>query len=200
MYKISNFYNSSKRLGFVGKLIAILIYIITIPIIIINLTLIIKTLKNPNEIPSFLGFKSFVIITESMQDTIMPGDAIIVKNVKKEELGKGDIITFFEGGITNTHRIVEIYEENGKTRYVTKGDNNVAKDRNAVPYEQVEGKYLFRIKGFGKFAEIIKSKITLIVLLVILVFISIWQVRLGKKKLERKQKRYEYEKNIKMRK
>lgn len=197
MYKISKFYNSSKRLQFFGKLITLLIYIIAIPIIIINLTLMIKTLKNPNEIPSFFGLKSFVIITESMEDTIMQGDAIMVKQVPKEEISENDIITFFDGNIINTHRIVGIVKEDEKTEYITKGDNNKNQDKNMVSYEQVEGKYLFRIKGFGKVLEIIKSKITLVILLVVLVLISIEQVRLNNKRLKRKEKRYEYEKNMK---
>ena len=92
----------------------------------------------------------------------------------------------------NTHRIVEIEENNGTKRYRTKGDNNKKEDRDLVKYSQIEGKYEFRIKGFGKFIEILKNKITLVILLIILVLVSAMQVRLNKKKLERKKKRYKY--------
>lgn len=50
------------------------------------------------------------------------------------------------------------------------------------------------LNGFGKITEIIKNKITLVVLLVVLVFIAFCQVRMNKKKLVRIQKRYEYNK------
>lgn len=195
MYRISDFEKSSKRMFIFEKLVMILLYIIIIPIIIYNLTLMIKSYINPIEIPDFFGFKSFVIISESMEPTIMTGDAILVKEVKQEELKVKDIISFQDGDSINTHRIVEILEDNGIIKYKTKGDNNKKEDKELVTYDKIEGVYQFRIKGFGKIVEMIKNKMTLVVLLIILVLISACQVRINKKRLTRKEKRYEYNKN-----
>lgn len=195
MYRISDFEKSSKRMFIFEKLVIILLYIIIIPIIIYNLTLMIKSYINPTEIPDFFGFKSFVIISESMEPTIMTGDAILVKEVKKEELKVKDIISFQDGDSINTHRIVEILEDNGIIKYKTKGDNNKKEDKELVTYDKIEGVYQFRIKGFGKIVEMIKNKMTLVVLLIILVLISACQVRINKRRLTRKEKRYEYNKN-----
>ena len=195
MYRISDFEKSSKRMFIFEKLVMILLYIIIIPIIIYNLTLMIKSYINPIEIPDFFGFKSFVIISESMEPTIMTGDAILVKEVKQEELKVKDIISFQDGDSINTHRIVEILEDNGIIKYKTKGDNNKKEDKELVTYDKIEGGYQFRIKGFGKIVEEIKNKITLVVLLIVLVLISACQVRINKKRLTRKEKRYEYNKN-----
>lgn len=195
MYRISDFEKSSKRMFIFEKLVMILLYIIIIPIIIYNLTLMIKSYINPIEIPDFFGFKSFVIISESMEPTIMTGDAILVKEVKQEELKVKDIISFQDGDSINTHRIVEILEDNGIIKYKTKGDNNKKEDKELVTYDKIEGVYQFRIKGFGKIVEVIKNKITLVVLLIILVLISACQVRINKRRLTRKEKRYEYNKN-----
>lgn len=195
MYRISDFEKSSKRMFIFEKLVMILLYIILIPIIIYNLTLMIKSYINPIEIPDFFGFKSFVIISESMEPTIMTGDAILVKEVKQEELKVKDIISFQDGDSINTHRIVEILEDNGIIKYKTKGDNNKKEDKELVTYDKIEGLYQFRIKGFGKIVEVIKNKITLVVLLIVLVLISTCQVRINKKRLTRKEKRYEYNKN-----
>lgn len=195
MYRISDFEKSSKRMFIFEKLVMILLYIIIIPIIIYNLTLMIKSYINPIEIPDFFGFKSFVIISESMEPTIMTGDAILVKEVKQEELKVKDIISFQDGDSINTHRIVEILEDNGIIKYKTKGDNNKKEDKELVTYDKIEGVYQFRIKGFGKIVEVIKNKITLVVLLIVLVLISACQVRINKKRLTRKEKRYEYNKN-----
>lgn len=196
MYRISDFEKSSKRMFIIEKLIIILVYIIIIPIIIYNLTLMIKSYINPTEIPDFFGFKSFVIISESMESTIMTGDAILVKEVKQEELKEKDIISFHDQGDINTHRIVEILEDDGIIKYKTKGDNNKKEDKELVTYDKIEGVYQFRIKGFGKIVEVIKNKITLVVLLIVLVLISACQVRINKKRLIRKEKRYEYSKNL----
>lgn len=195
MYRISDFEKSSKRMFIFEKLVMILLYIIIIPIIIYSLTLMIKSYINPIEIPDFFGFKSFVIISESMEPTIMTGDAILVKEVKQEELKVKDIISFQDGDSINTHRIVEILEDNGIIKYKTKGDNNKKEDKELVTYDKIEGVYQFRIKGFGKIVEVIKNKITLVVLLIVLVLISACQVRINKKRLTRKEKRYEYNKN-----
>lgn len=195
MYRISDFEKSRKRMFIFEKLVMILLYIIIIPIIIYNLTLMIKSYINPTEIPDFFGFKSFVIISESMEPTIMTGDAILVKEVKQEELKVKDIISFQDGDSINTHRIVEILEDNGIIKYKTKGDNNKKEDKELVTYDKIEGVYQFRIKGFGKIVEMIKNKMTLVVLLIILVLISACQVRINKRRLTRKEKRYEYNKN-----
>ena len=81
-------------------------------------------------------------------------------------------------------------------RYKTKGDNNKREDRNLVAYKNVEGKYLLKIKGFGKFIEVIQSKVTLVILLLLLVVILTYQTRINKRKLKRKEKRYEYNKKM----
>ncbi len=192
MYRLKDFDKSSKNMHIMLKAISIMIYIIIIPIIIFNITLVIKSCLNPSKTPTFFGIKSFVIVSKSMEPTIMTGDAIFVKQIAEENLKVDDIISFKDGESVNTHRIVEIVENNGIKRYRTKGDNNKKEDRDLVKYSQIEGKYEFRIKGFGKFIEILKNKITLVILLIILVLVSGMQVRLNKKKLERKEKRYKY--------
>ena len=192
MYRLKDFDKSSKNIHIMLKAISIMIYIIIIPIIIFNITLVIKSCLNPSKTPTFFGIKSFVIVSKSMEPTIMTGDAIFVKQIAEENLKVDDIISFKDGESVNTHRIVEIVENNGIKRYRTKGDNNKKEDRDLVKYSQIEGKYEFRIKGFGKFIEILKNKITLVILLIMLVLVSAMQVRLNKKKLERNEQRYKY--------
>lgn len=195
MYKISKFYQSSKKLALFRKIIGIILYVILVPIIVVNLTLAIKSYINPNETPDFFGYKSFVIVSESMEPTIMTNDAIIVKEVKENELKEKDIISFQDGDIINTHRIVKISDENGIREYTTKGDNNLREDRQKITFSKIEGKYILKIKGFGTIVQIMKNKVTLVCLLIILILLSIQQVRLSKRRLERKQKRYEYKKS-----
>lgn len=192
MYKINNFKKASKRMYLIKKIISIYIYITIIPAIIYNMTLFVKTTINPTEIPDFLGLKSFVIISASMEPTIMTGDAIFVKEVEKAEIKKKDIISFHENEDIITHRITKIVKNNGVTEYTTKGDNNRNEDKGKVTYDEIEGVYQFKINGFGKVIEILKNKMTLVALLVILVLISISQVIMSKKKLRRKEKRYKY--------
>ena len=196
MYKLSDFDKSSKHLYKIGKILSTIICIVILFLIIFNVTLMIKSYINPNELPSFLGIKSFVIVSESMEPTIMTNDVIFITNTSKENLSVGDIISFKTGDYINTHRIIRIEEENGEEVYITKGDNNKDEDRGYVRFQDIEGKYLFRLPGFGKITEILKSKVTLLILLIILVLISYYEVRISKRRLKRKEERFEFNRKL----
>ena len=67
-----------------------------------------------------------------------------------EQLEEGDIIQFKRDGYTVIHRIVDISQtEQGETVFTTKGDANNAPDTQAVPLEDVVGRYLFCIPKAG---------------------------------------------------
>lgn len=194
MYKIHDFKKINIRNRKIRKTISIILYIFIIPILIINSVLVIKAIINPDKIPSFLGYKDFIIVSESMEPNIKIGDAVFVKEVKQDEIKIDDIISFkdLEGDIT-THRVIDIYEENKTKLYKTKGDNNKIEDRGKVTYKDIEGKYQFHIKGFGNFANIIKSKITLCILLLILILNILISRKNKEKKQIRSQKRKKYD-------
>lgn len=194
MYKLLKINMSNKRLKLIVKIISILIYIITVPIIIFNMTLIVKSYIKPNETPSFFGYKNFIIVSKSMENTINKNDVIIIKEVQKDEIHKDDIIAFFQNNEVITHRIVDIVEDNGVTKYLTKGDNNLHEDKDLVTYEQIEGKYQFKISGFGIILKILKNPITLIILIIILILNCFYGYNRKRKKEIRKQKREIYNK------
>ena len=196
MYKLSDFDKSSKHLYRLGRIFSTTTCIIILFLIIFNLTLLIETYINPNKLPSFLGIKSFVIVSESMEPTIMTEDVIFITNTSRENLEVGDIISFRIGDYINTHRIIRIEQQNGEEVYITKGDNNNAEDRTPVKFEDIEGKYLFRLPGFGRITDILKSKVTLVILLVFLVIISYYEVRISRRKLKRKEERFEFNKKL----
>ncbi len=194
MYTISKFNRSGRNMFIIQKVISIIVCIIIIPLTIFNFILVIKKYNDPNKTPNIMGFKSFVIVSESMEPTIMTGDAILVKNVQQNDLNIGDIISFNTDGIINTHRITQIIQEEDGLKYKTKGDNNKNEDLEKISFDQIEGKYILKIKKFGNIVNILKNKFTLILLLILLVIISFFQVRISKRKLLRKEKRYNYNK------
>ena len=63
-------------------------------------------------------------------------------------------------------------------------------------FDKIEGKYQFKLSNFGIISEILKNKITLIVLIIIVILISLYQKSLNNKKERRKEKRRKYEENI----
>lgn len=193
MYKIHDYKQESKKIYRTHKIISKIIYAIIIPIIIIDFILIIKSFINPNKIPDFFGFKNFIIVSQSMEPNIRVGDAVLVKQVDEKELEINDIISFHDGTDINTHRISDITEKDGIKLYTTKGDNNKREDKNKITFKDIEGKYIFKISNFMLIAKILKSKITLCILLILLVF-SLWfNHRINKRKEERSNKRKNYE-------
>lgn len=193
MYRVNTTEKESFRFKIFLKIIYVLVYIIIIPILIYNFTLIIKSFIFEDEIPDFFGYKNFVIISESMEPTINVDDSIFVKEVAEEELKVNDIISYNINGEIITHRIVKIQNEDGEKIYITKGDNNRAEDKWKVTYEDIEGKYIFKINGFGKFMEMLKSKVFLGILIILIILSIVYSNNLSKKKLIRKEKRLKYE-------
>jgi signal peptidase len=94
-----------------------------------------------------------------MQPTINENTCIIIKEVSGDDLKVGDIITFVSEnkqiyGFYNTHRINRIFEEDGVTKYETKGDANPEADEDLITYDQISGRYVRELPGgalLGKF-------------------------------------------------
>lgn len=79
-----------------------------------------------------LGYQPLVMTTGSMRKTIPVGALVIDQVVDPASLHVGDVITFEKplGEIhgLDTHRIVAIRHDHGKTLYRTKGDSNPVAD------------------------------------------------------------------------
>ncbi|WP_343210712.1 signal peptidase I [Anaerolentibacter hominis] len=180
-----------KQHSVAGTIISILLCVILIPVIIVNLTLIIKTYTRPDEIPDFLGIKPVICLSGSMEPTFNTGDLILIKSVDTDSLKAGDVICYQVSGQAVTHRIKEIVQEEGQTRYVTQGDNNNTTDSTTVAPEDVEGTYMgVHLAGLGNFAMFMQSTTGMIVFIVLpLLLFVLWDVlrhRLnGKKELKR---------------
>lgn len=101
------------------------------------------------------GFRSYTVLTGSMSPLIPQGS--IVYSQSKNDYGKGDIITFEQGGVTVTHRVVEKITENGKTLFKTQGDANNAADSNPVPAENIKGKVELFVPEVGKLVMFLKT-------------------------------------------
>ena len=173
--------------------INILIYIILIPILIYNISLIIQAVIKTSETPNFLGIKTYVIISGSMEPNLQIGDIVIVKKVAQNELKQGDIISYRQGQSVITHRIAEVIDKEGEVEYKTKGDNNNAEDSGILSYEMIEGKVVKHISQIGKIAIILQKKGTIIFIILILYIYILYSSSIKKKRALRKLKREEFE-------
>lgn len=141
----------------IANILSIIISILMLPIIVVNGILIVKSFLNPDEIPDAFGYKPFIVLSGSMEPTILVGDLEIVKEVDPSTLKVDDIIAFKVDDAVVTHRIIEMTEKNGEPAFITKGDNNNVEDSRPVTYDQFEGVYVTHIKGLGDVALFIQT-------------------------------------------
>ena len=175
-------------MGKLKKVVSIIILIILIPILFVNGVILVNSFIHPDEIPSFFGWKPFIVLSGSMETEIDAGDVAVVRETDTASLKKGDIIAFKSGEIVITHRIYDIIQEEGETRYITKGDNNNAEDNGYVLPEQIEGVYQFKISRLGNIEMFIQTPIGMIVCLsipfIILVLVQIVDSKRNQKYIE----------------
>lgn len=129
--------------------------------LICNLTIIIKGVIHPETPPSVLGITPMVVQSGSMsgdaKDHIEVGDLIFTVKPNTAELKEGDIISYMEGNIAVTHRIIDITTDaDGKRSFITKGDANNTEDP-AVSEDAVFGLYKGRIPKLGDFAMFLQK-------------------------------------------
>lgn len=181
-----------------GTIVGIIICIIFIPILIVNITLIIKSYLNPDKVPDFLGYKPFIVLSGSMEPTIMTGDIAIIKECKKEELKSGDIIAFRSGKSVITHRIIEIKNEEEGTVLITKGDNNNTEDRYPIRLEAVEGVFKYKIPKLGNFAMFLQTTVgtILFISMPFVIFMTFDIIQRKKESKIQKQKQEQLEKEL----
>ena len=183
----------------IKKVITTLGLILFIVIMTISITIVYKSYSEPDKIPAVFGWKPFIVLSGSMEDSIMPGDLILTKEIDTLELKDGDVISFRTNKYTViTHRIINIVEDEGERKYYTKGDNNDSADSNIVCNDQIEGIYRYRIPKLGNIAIYLQKPIGIIICIAVpLIIILMAQLadfkrqQIEVKEKEKKQKELE---------
>ncbi|GKH33555.1 signal peptidase I [Muricomes sp. OA1] len=136
----------------------------------------------PEKINKFLGYQTFVILTDSMEPVLPTGSAVLVKNLKDDEEPKeGDIVSFRvdrlgeDAVFTHYYRGTET-EEDGSTRYLTQGATAERPDDYITHRQDIIGTYVFHIPYVGRIVLFLKSPFALIELGIIMIIMIIYQL------------------------
>ena len=127
-------------------------------------TIIVFSSGRNNGVANIFGFIPMTVESDSMKPTFSKNDLIICKEVDDiNSLKQGDVITFWtviDGRrVKNTHRIVEIEDNNGSKSFITRGDNNQVNDTTPAYAGDLIGKWTeTRIAGFGKIMNFMRTK------------------------------------------
>ena len=76
--------------------IGIVLCVILVPILIVNCTLIVKSMINKDEVPTFAGVLPLIVLTDSMYPEIKSGDVIVCYSVEADDVEVGQVISFFD--------------------------------------------------------------------------------------------------------
>ena len=90
-----------------------------------------------------------VVGSESMTGTVDKGDAIIYVEYTGQVIRDEEIAVFKSGGTTYIHRVIDIENIDGQTRYYTKGDANEDQDAGFVTNGDIIGVVTHKIKYIG---------------------------------------------------
>ncbi len=174
------------------SVIGVVLCVILTPILIINITLIVKSNINKDAVPSIGGYFPMIVLTDSMYPDIKSGDLIICHTIEAEDVKEEDVISFFDpagnGSSIVTHRVVEIVTEDGELYFRTKGDNNNTEDRVLVPAEDLVGIYRSRIAGAGNIAMFMQTTPGLIVCVVLPIILLVGYDIIRRRLYEKKNK------------
>lgn len=166
--------NPSRKSDIAALVIMIVLAVILIPVLVVNLTLIIKGNVNRDVPPSIFGVAPLAVTSGSMSgendDSFDVGALIFVKilgDEDKQNLEDGDIVCFsVDDGVEKiyvTHRIVTRNVENGSlVSVVTKGDANNVTD-GAVLIENVLGICIGSAGGLGGFSMFLQTPVGILV-------------------------------------
>lgn len=132
-----------------------------------------------NSLPMPFGFGAAVVLSGSMEPTIMIDDLIIV--AAEENYAQDDIVVYPSGSMLVVHRIIEVQPDT----VITQGDANNAPD-SPVRKEMIKGKVVGRISGIGGLVRLLKSPAATVTLIGGALLLSELTLRREKKKDEDK--------------
>ncbi len=184
---------SNKVVKVILNILKIIVFIILIGFILI--TVYQRIFPNSNGI---FGYRTFVIVSNSMAPELTVGDVILVKQKPIKDITFGDIISYkgmsgdFEGKII-THKVEQIKEEDNHTIFYTRGEANTALDP-AVYDDQVYGVVIYKFIFFSIISKIIRNTFGFILLIVIpLIYIYYSEIIDIKDRIKEKRKLTEEE-------
>lgn len=102
--------------------------------------------------PVAFGMKSFAVLSGSMEPVLSTGDIVVEQTVRPRDVRVGDIVTFndpHQRGRRITHRVRSVRIEQGRARFVTKGDANDSSESWATGANGRLGRVSYRIPLIG---------------------------------------------------
>ena len=144
-----------------------------VAVIVVALVVLLRTVFTPaGEVPTIGGYSFMRTLTGSMEPAIPVHSFIVTQEVDPSDLQVGDIITFRStdaalDGSLNTHRITEVYEQDGQLMFHTKGDANDVDDLEPVASVNIVGRVVFVSAALGTVVSLLANPLLFFPLIVL---------------------------------
>jgi len=116
--------------------------------------------------PMLMGYKSFIVLSGSMEPTIPVGSVVVTKQERPNFLRSGDIITYVPPSeVVVTHRIVEVVSDAGGLGFRVKGDANRDPDPELIRPVNILGKVQYHVPIVGYIFQYVNQTTTRFVLM-----------------------------------
>lgn len=109
--------------------------------------------------PKIFGYAQSIIETDSMADEINAGDYVVIK--EQSEYNIGEVVTFRQGIIHITHRIIDKTDKG----FITKGDASTTHD-DEISHDKIEGKVILIIPKLGGILRYLRTPVGMLFLVV----------------------------------
>lgn len=113
-----------------------------------------------DELPMPLGVGVAVVLSGSMEPELSKDDVIFV--VSSKDYSVGETVVFKQDGKLTVHKIISI---DGET-VITQGTANNTPDE-PIQLQDIKGKVLFSLPGFGRAVDVIKSPAVTVCLIIL---------------------------------
>ena len=153
----------------------------------------------PTQLKEFVGYQTFVILTDSMEPTIPVGSLVLVRNIKEgQEIPENTIVSFqvdrlgVDSVFTHYYRKKEA-DETGQERYFTQGETADRYDDYITYREDLIGTYVLHIPFAGRFVQFLQSPFAFfelgITMFIMVIYSILWdqfdkEEKEGKKRIE----------------
>lgn len=175
----------------IKRLIFKILYAIITICILYNVIYFLNTAISKKDYFSLFGITIFSMENNSMEDEIKKNELIILteKGCNENDLKVGDIIAYEKNMELKVRKIISIRNDNGIKQYITKANNYYYPDNESILVEKIIGKINFHVSFLGNIIKILQSKITTVLIVILLIMKFIYNKSIYRIKAKRRKKK-----------
>lgn len=171
------------------KIIIKILYGIFVICTIYNIIFLVNTTIKKQNYFDLMGISLLSMESNSMGKEIPKNALIITKKYHEyDKVNNNDNIAYIVNKKIRINKIINIKSDNGKIIYTTKSNNNYFADIEKISKNQIIGRVIYVIPTGGILLKILQSKITTVVIIVILLLKFSYNKELYRRRIKKNKK------------